>query len=292
MYKLYVYDWLADKLCFKNNEILIDVGGYHGDFTDKLLEANKVSKALIFEPNPNHFSKLKNKYASKNNVTLSPYALGSQRGTVNFNCSQDDATGSLLKYHSKYHHEHAAKTVETFTVEVTKLDDYCAENIPNDKIGLIKIDTQGFDLEVLKGAENLIREHKPWLVVELNFLPFYEGQASVATVMNWLAEFGYNLGGLFNDHYSGDQWLSFADGVFVPEGVIDKVLEPFKPRLFSQELLQQSQYLKNTCDERLKLIEFLHNEAASRLSIINKLMGEQVKMAASKKSWIGRFLSR
>lgn len=277
MYKL--YDWLAKKMPdnITNDLSIIDVGAYHGDFTQTLLATKKVTSARLFEPNVDHYTYLKNKFLMDKNIFLYPYALGNQIGSQNFNCSQDGATGSLLQYHQKYHHELIEKTVKSFPVEVTRLDDFYAERFPNDKIGLIKIDTQGFDLEVLKGAEKLIREHKPWLVIELNFLPFYNSQAPINSVFDWLANCGYTLGGFFNDHYSNDQWLAFADGVFVPESTIGNVLEPFSPRIFSEELIEKNKYLQSVCDERLKLINELHNEAESRLNIINIMKLQKVK---------------
>ena len=48
---------------------------------------------------------------------------------------------------------------EKISVKVKKLDDYCHSNNIN-KINLIKIDTQGFEEEVLNGALNLIKENK------------------------------------------------------------------------------------------------------------------------------------
>lgn len=271
MYKL--YDWLTKKISIhmQDGATLVDVGAYHGDFTQNLLASGKFSKGILFEPNAQHFDLLDTKFAQQENIRLFPYALGNQAGAQTFNCSQDDATGSLLQYDKKYHHEDTNKTVRSFSVDVRRFDDFYNEQFANEKIGLMKIDTQGFDLEVLKGAEQLIKKHKPWLVIELNFLSFYASQAPVNSVFTWLSEQGYNLGGLFNDHYSSDEWLAFADGVFVPEGVIDKSREPFYPRVFSEELIEKNKYLQSVCDERLQLIEQLHNEAHNRLGIINRL---------------------
>lgn len=277
MYKL--YDWLAAKIPFNldDDRTLIDVGAYHGDFTKTLLSTDKFTNARLFEPNPDHYALLKSKFLLEKNISLYPYALGNQIKLKAFNCSQDDATGSLLQYDQRYHHGAAGKTVKSFSVEVTKLDNFYVEHFPRDKIGLLKIDTQGYDLEVLKGAENIIRDQKPWLVIELNFLPFYTSQAPINSVFNWLADCGYHLGSIFNDHYSNDHWLAFADGVFVPEGIVDKVLEPFYPKVFTEELLEQNKYLQEVCDERLALINDLHNKAGNRIKIINA-----IKMQSSK----------
>lgn len=267
MYKL--YDWLFQKLPMSEDAYLIDVGAYHGDFSESLLHSKKISKAILFEPNPEHFSFLENKFKDQENIFLHQYALGNQNSSSDFNCSEDDATGSLLSYHEKYHHENTNKRVHTFSVEVKKLDDIYEKYFPHSKLSLIKVDTQGFDLEVLKGAEKLIREHKPWLVIELNFLPFYSSQASIPSIFKWLSDCGYTLGGFFNDHYSKEKWLAFADGVFIPEENIKNINEPFVTRAFDQDLISKNNYLQNVCEERMKLIHSLSAEAETRLEIIN-----------------------
>ena len=55
MYKL--YDWLADKLLThcKEGKNFIDVGVYHGDFTQQMMALDIFSKAILFEPNNNHY---------------------------------------------------------------------------------------------------------------------------------------------------------------------------------------------------------------------------------------------
>jgi hypothetical protein len=61
-------------------------------------------------------------------------------------------------------------------------------------IDLLKIDTQGFDLEVLRGAaEMLCRRAIDTLLVEVNFISLYKGQGSFGEVERFLAEKGYGL---------------------------------------------------------------------------------------------------
>ncbi|MDR3491455.1 MAG: FkbM family methyltransferase [Gammaproteobacteria bacterium] len=284
MYK--IHEWLDEKIATHlNGTAMIDVGAYHGDFTERLLSTKNITKSHLFEPNTEHYNYLENKFADNKNISIYPYALGNEMGIKNFNCSQDDATGSLLQYHDKYHHENSGKTVRSFSVDVTTLDDVYAKYFPNDRIGLIKIDTQGFDLEVLKGAEKLIKEQKPWLVIELNFLPFYASQAPINSIFNWLVNAGYSLGGFFNDHYSKDKWLAFADGIFIPENTINTVIEPFTTKAFSEDLLEQNKYLENVCEERLALINDLHTEAVNRLNIINNLNKQSDKQKKTEKKW-------
>jgi FkbM family methyltransferase len=266
-----MYDWLTEKIPLKNNVSLIDIGAYHGNFTEHLLLSQKFSKALLFEPNLSHFSLLKNKLTSHKNIYLYPFALGNYNDSYLFNCSQDDATGSLLSYHQQYHHENAGKTVTSYPVEVKKLDDFYSENHRDEPIGLIKIDTQGFDLEVLKGAEKLIQKNKPWLVIELNFLSFYKSQASITDIFNWLYMHGYCLVGFFNDHYSKDKWLAFADGIFIPQEEIGQINEPFLTRLPHEDLIRQNNYLQTVCNERLELINTIHHEAEKQQKTIEKL---------------------
>lgn len=84
-------------------------------------------------------------------------------------------------------------TEKESTVEVTTIDQFCAEQKIN-FIDILKIDTQGYELEVLKGAENLISNNGIGLVyLEVLFSKLYEDSPSMGDLYNFLTENGYNL---------------------------------------------------------------------------------------------------
>jgi FkbM family methyltransferase len=93
------------------------------------------------------------------NVTINNYAVGNANSEIDIYLSDVDTSGSLKlrKYKKNY---------ETQKVSMIKLDDYCEKNCPQ-KIHFIKADVEGAELEVLKGAENMLRQSMPILFLEI-----------------------------------------------------------------------------------------------------------------------------
>lgn len=265
--------WLARQIaqCLPSvaASLLIDVGAYRGDFTQALLENVAFDHAYLFEPHPANVAMLKPVVAQADRMTLVPLAVGSTTGEVRFHATQDSATGSVLPYAPTA--LGPQDTPASFRVQQTTLDGYLGSLAAQDHVGLIKIDAQGADLDVLKGAEQTLRQSRPWLVVELIFGPLYEGQARPEAVFNWLYRHGYRLAAFFNEHEAEEGWLAFADAVFVPEEVERDYAAPYHARPAGDELQAQVYALQAVCRERLDLINRLHEEAERRLVIIHQL---------------------
>lgn len=68
---------LKFKVKLKSNGLVLDFGGYVGDFTSKLLKLNPNMSFLIFEPVPHFFKKCKNRFSKNQNVSVLPYGVTS-----------------------------------------------------------------------------------------------------------------------------------------------------------------------------------------------------------------------
>lgn len=142
-------------------DCFIDVGANIGLWT--LTAAGAVGATghvVSFEPNPSTFAKLERNVARNNMqgfVSLYPCAVSAESGQAQFSCKADHNVSHLVE----------EGDVDTISVEVIALDSII-ENITSKRITGIKIDTEGHELETLKGAEQIIREHSPWLIVEFN----------------------------------------------------------------------------------------------------------------------------
>ena len=71
--------------------------------------------------------------------------------------------------------EHWGEINNVTTVQVETLDNYCQRNSIS-KIDLLKIDTQGYDLEVLRGAKQMLSEHR---IIEITFIDIYQDLGSM-----------------------------------------------------------------------------------------------------------------
>jgi hypothetical protein len=106
------------------------------------------------------------------------------------------------------------KTVKTSVVKTRSVDEVRAY-LDISHIDLLKIDTQGFDLEVLQGARASINAGRIGAVmVELNYVRIYEGQAKAEFVCGYLEDHGYALVD-FYEKYRQDQALAWCTAFFI-----------------------------------------------------------------------------
>lgn len=145
----------------KRDKLFIDVGSNKGAF---LFLASKILQPDLifgFEPNPMLFNKIRNVFKE---IKI-------------FNCALSDKTGSavLTIPYTEQQPDDSLGTLNTsevnnnafnFKVELKTLDT-CTTEFGSKIPGLIKIDVEGHELDVLKGAEALIKKHQPILIVEI-----------------------------------------------------------------------------------------------------------------------------
>ena len=138
----------------KNNQNSIDIGANLGLFTFFMSRASK--HVFAFEPNPYPLENLKG--LADSNVTVLPIALGNNDGPVEIKIPHHrkgwSSNGASL----------ASKEIndgKIINIQCRKLDSLNIENI-----GLIKIDVEGFEIEVIRGAKDTILKNKPVMIIE------------------------------------------------------------------------------------------------------------------------------
>lgn len=156
-YKLYL-DTLETKAKISNKSI-IDAGAYIGD-SAIILSKYTNEKVYAFEPVLENYDSLLQNIQLNNLKNIVPIKKGLGSGNVSANISLADM-GSTLKETP----QHNKELSEQEKIEIVKLDDYVNEN--NLKVGLIKVDIEGFEQEFLKGAENTIKTQKPILLLSI-----------------------------------------------------------------------------------------------------------------------------
>lgn len=142
--------------------VIFDVGANVGNYSKNLRNNNLRAKIYAFEPHPVTFRKLK-EHTSSLNIHTSNVAVGASTGSLKlYDYANNDGSSHASLYKAVIEDIHKAKSTE-YTIDVITLDDFCHQaNI--DKIDLLKIDTEGHELEVLKGGEVLIKAGKVDLI--------------------------------------------------------------------------------------------------------------------------------
>ena len=154
---------------------VFDVGANHGQYGDLLRDIGYRGWILSFEPVRACFQDLSKRAAARPPWRVFHYALGSENRQTQINVYEIDSGNSFLSPSLRENHpDH--RVVGRETVEVRRLDsifDECMAGIPSRRLYL-KIDTQGFDLEVLRGADGVIANFLG-AQTEVCFIPIYDG---------------------------------------------------------------------------------------------------------------------
>lgn len=145
----------------------VDVGANKGYFTFWL--EKYAAHVHAYEPNPHNFFYLR---GARGKVTLHQAALSGEAGSTTFRVRVFEekrfwrrllGVGGRLDHRGgSLHHQAIGEHFIEFPVEIRRLDDE-----PLGAVGFIKIDVEGHEMSVLRGAENLIATHRPVLLIEI-----------------------------------------------------------------------------------------------------------------------------
>lgn len=242
--------------------VVLDVGAHHGAFCLGMLSQFSPEIVFAFEPNKTNFVQLRRLVADSPQIVCVNAAVGERNGSTEFSCSTDSATGSILCYVDE-----AQQSVERAQVPLIALDTFCRDfQSLNRDIGLIKIDTQGYDLAVLRGCEETLRQHQPVVYLEFIYANLYQGQATPLEIEGWMNARGYRLAGLAKVHVGANGVLAFCDALFVPVALEVTSTPPYRQIDNEESWLEQIATLNKICAERLVVIEMLDAE-------VNRLRG-------------------
>jgi FkbM family methyltransferase len=178
---------------------VIDVGANEGQYRNFLRgEVGFTGQIYSFEPDPELSSALIERAKSHDpRWKVFPYALGPEAGTRLFNRMDDSLFNSFHEPNPEQpvHVRTLNKVVSTFPVEIRTLDEMAPEFGDLGR-AYVKIDTQGFDLEVLKGGRNVIRAALA-LQTEVSLRPVYTGSPSFSESVSAFQAEGFAIADLF-----------------------------------------------------------------------------------------------
>jgi FkbM family methyltransferase len=199
-------------------DVVLDVGANVGQFGDLLLGVGFKGTLVSFEAIPDVHERLLQhaKSRSKSWLVAPCAALGSGRGNIEINISANSVSSSVLPMRQT-HIESAPQSqyIGKQVVKVERLDDLAVQFIESTTKLFIKVDTQGYELEVLKGATGLWPRTVA-LQLELSLVPLYDHAPTFLEMIAFMTSMGFDLFGFapgFRDNQSGR--MLQVDGFFV-----------------------------------------------------------------------------
>jgi FkbM family methyltransferase len=199
---------------------VFDVGANIGQYGLSLRKCGFTGRIVSFEAIPSVHARLSAVAASDRNWIVAPCcALGRAPGEARINLARNSVSSSLLPMHDA--HLQAApdsRYMASEAVRVERLDDIAQPQLPKNGRLLLKIDTQGYEEEVLAGADRVL-ENVSSLQLELSVAPLYQGAPSLRRILELCEGLGFQLHGLipgFHEEKSGR--LLQMDGLFLRNG--------------------------------------------------------------------------
>jgi FkbM family methyltransferase len=165
----------------------VDIGAHKGAFTYWMRRCvGKSGTVYAFEPQPDLAGKLRQLAESSGftNIVIENMGLSSKKGTLNLKVPGMKASPSA----SFEDTEDTQFPGQSFPVEVTTLDQYFSGKSCGN-IRLIKCDAEGHELEVFRGATQVLTTHHPYLLFECEARHRQGG--SVEEVFEFLTDLGY-----------------------------------------------------------------------------------------------------
>lgn len=161
-------------------DVVIDIGAYVGMFTVKASEAvGCAGQVIAIEPCPESFRLLKTNTDGYLNVRLIKAAIMNEIGMGKLYYSKAKAANSLIKQSNKY------IEVETMTL------DWLLKSLQLSRVDFIKIDAEGAELEVLKGATETLAKGTRLVIAAYHTAK--DGKREIGEVAKYLQDIGYKI---------------------------------------------------------------------------------------------------
>jgi FkbM family methyltransferase len=199
---------------------VFDVGAHCGEFGAELRRCGYTGHIVSFEPVRDTFALLQQRCARDPRWTAYNVALGAQESTESINVTKTTEFSSFratTEFAVRRFPDSA--TVRSEEVAVKRLDDIfqeCLATIPNPRVYL-KLDTQGWDLEVVKGATGCL-ESVCALQSEMSVVPVYDGMPSYLEAIASFNQLGFQLSAMYSVSRDANLRLIEFDCVMVKAG--------------------------------------------------------------------------
>lgn len=195
--------------------VILDVGAHTGESALHFHGILPEARIISFEPIRRCFLEMRSRFQGQSFHQAYNYAIGAATGTGTMHRSGYSPSSSLLpmgSLHKDAYPFSADGTAET--IEVRRLDSL-APGLSLEKEVLLKIDTQGYEKQVLLGARDLLEEVK-LVIVETSFEELYRSQPRFPEIYRLLSEAGFEYCGSWDQfHHPRDGRPLQQDGIFM-----------------------------------------------------------------------------
>ena len=188
----------VDKLGIHPNAIL-DIGAHTGQFHSWAKKVWSDVGVFMVEANPLHKSVL-DRLAMMNGDNYLIAALGDEEREVTFYTRSDKPHTEGNSYYKEANYWDIPQLVQESKVTLQKLDNLFEDDAVFE---IIKVDTQGSEIDILKGGKDLVSRAQA-VILEVSFIPYNEGAPTDQETIDYMNEIGFEERMSVGEHYDGD----------------------------------------------------------------------------------------
>jgi FkbM family methyltransferase len=193
----------------KSLKTVFDVGANVGQTAIYFNKNFSGAEIYCFEPVKNTFDDLQTNVRNLSQVHTFNFGLGEKSDTLSIYINPEKSQISSLVNN--------ANAVTTELVEIRTIDQFCQDNNIVD-IDILKTDTEGYDLEVLKGAIEQLKNRKiKFVLSEVTFIPSDIYHSQFKAIFEYLDAEGFRFYGLYetNYHHGHHRGIMYSNALFV-----------------------------------------------------------------------------
>ncbi len=182
-----------------NPNAILDIGAHTGQFHSWSKRVWPDVGVFMIEANPLHESHL-DKLAMMNGDNYLIAALGDEEREVTFYTRSDKPHTEGNSYYKEANYWDIPQLVQESKTKLKKLDNIFEDDATFE---LIKIDTQGSELDILKGGVELVKRALA-VVLEVSLIEYNEGAPSAEETINYMNKIGFEERMSIGEHYDGE----------------------------------------------------------------------------------------
>jgi FkbM family methyltransferase len=161
---------------------VIDIGANQGD-SAALIKSGADVPVICVEGDDSLIDQFKANTAQFRNILLLKIFLSDQ--AVELDCEHANVGHNLTL-------TPAGRSKKSVLTRFTSLDNLYTEDLINDNCKLLKIDTEGFDLKIMRGGDHFIKKIKPVILFEMNRENLASTESDPFSIFQWLLDRSYN----------------------------------------------------------------------------------------------------
>ena len=195
-----------------SSKLIFDVGANVGEFTHELRSEFPLLQSHCFEPDPRSYATLLKRFETQEEITCNNVGCGARNETAVLHQNQNTTISSIVPSELQLN-----STTNKIDIQIVTLEDYSRE-LGAENIDLVKIDVEGFEVEVLQGAMEIMPSIGAF-VLEVRFGDYKISGTRFEVVNEFMLSNGFHFCSLYNFTSTNKTHFDYGDVLFLNESI-------------------------------------------------------------------------